>query len=253
MTKAFEVMKYLLKMSDSTSLIWSAHVKLLFQLYNLPDPLTLLSTPPWPKQRWRDHTKTAVTSYHEAFWRLSAAQNSKLQFLNVQAIGLSAKPHPVVSWAVTTQDVITIRTHMKMLSGDYLCYSYLAHDRGLDPCCRLCQILPQSEQVTQTPTEDMVHIIAECRATRETRDQSLPNLLNIVADYFPSNMVLTNPTSRQLTQFILDCSSLNLPSNFRIPFDHPGFVQITRSCSNFIFAIHKLRVRQLKAMGYITN
>ena len=35
-TKAFEVLKYLLKMSDSSSLTWSAHIRTLFLNYNLP-------------------------------------------------------------------------------------------------------------------------------------------------------------------------------------------------------------------------
>ena len=64
-TKAFEVLKYLLKMSDSNSLTWSAHARLLFQLYNLPDPLILLDSSPWPKERWKQHTKAAVISHHE--------------------------------------------------------------------------------------------------------------------------------------------------------------------------------------------
>ena len=50
-TKAFEVLQYLLAMADSNSLTWAAHARILFQLYNLPDPLSLLSTPPWPKDR----------------------------------------------------------------------------------------------------------------------------------------------------------------------------------------------------------
>ena len=93
-TKAFEVLQYLLKMYNSSSLTWSAHARLLFQQYNLPDPLSLLSTPAWPKQRWKDHTQAAVSSYHETIWRQRAAQNSKLQFLNVQATGLSASLTP---------------------------------------------------------------------------------------------------------------------------------------------------------------
>ena len=74
-TKAFEVLSYLLKMADSSSLTWSAHVRLLFQQYNLPDPLVLLSSAPWPKDKWKQHTKVAVTSYHENMLRCSAKSN----------------------------------------------------------------------------------------------------------------------------------------------------------------------------------
>ena len=52
-TKVFEVMKYILKMSDNSSVTWSAHGRILFQLYNLPDPLLLLDSPSWPSERWK--------------------------------------------------------------------------------------------------------------------------------------------------------------------------------------------------------
>ena len=76
-TKAFEVVKYLLKMADNSSLTWSVHVRLLCQLYSLPDPLALMSTPPWPKERWKSHTRVAVTSYYENLLRQRAAQKKK--------------------------------------------------------------------------------------------------------------------------------------------------------------------------------
>ena len=50
-TKAYEVTKYLLKMSDNSSVTWSAHLRLLCMIYNLPDPLKLMNTPAWSKQR----------------------------------------------------------------------------------------------------------------------------------------------------------------------------------------------------------
>ena len=139
-TKAYEVVKYILKLSDNNSLTWSAHVTTIFLVYELPDPLLLLDSPPWTKDRWKEHTKIAVTSHHEATLRQKAKHNYKLNFLNVQAQGLSGRPHPILSWVMTTRDVTIIRPHIKMLSGDYLCYSYLYHDRGIDPHCRMCQL-----------------------------------------------------------------------------------------------------------------
>ena len=92
-TKIHEIAKYLLMMSDSSSLTWSAHVRLLFELYNLPDPLTLLSSQPWPKEKWKMFTNTAVTAHHEMTWREKAATNSKLSFPNIQLSGLAGRPH----------------------------------------------------------------------------------------------------------------------------------------------------------------
>ena len=155
--------------------------------------------------------------------------------------------------------MIIIRPHIKILSGDYLCYSNLAHDRGIEPFCRLCQAAAPSDrcsdqgQQEQTPIEDIIHLLTQCRATKDTRDRYIPDLLNHVADYIPSNHILFNPTHAQLTQFILDCSSLNLSNDLRIPTDHPGFIHITKFCSRLIYAIHRDRTKQLKSLGYIAK
>ena len=156
---------------------WSAHLRIIFLLYNLPDPLTILDTPPWPKDRWKNHTKVAVTSHHEAALRHKAAGNYKLNYLNVQTTGLSGRPHPVLSWVLTTHDVVIVRPHIKMLSGDYLCYAHLAHDRGVAPQCRMCQLISHHP----APAEDMVHLLTRCRATADTRGRIMPDLLNTVA------------------------------------------------------------------------
>ena len=125
-TNAYEVVKYLLKMSDDNSMTWSAHVRCIFLIYELPDPLLLLDSPPWTKTRWKEHTKIVVTSHHEAILRQKAKYNYKLNFLNVQAQGLSGRPHPILSWVSSTHDVTIIRPHIKMLTSDYLCLARCA-------------------------------------------------------------------------------------------------------------------------------
>ena len=240
-------MKYLLMMTDNTSLTWAAHIRIGFQIYQLPDPLQLLESAPWSKERWKSHTSITILSHHEKVWRQKSAGNYKLQYLNVQCTGLSGKLHPILSWVLTTQDVMIVRPHIKMLAGDYLCFDFLAHDRGLEPHCRLCQMLCDDP----APVEDYLHIITGCRATANTRTDKLPTLLNIILHFSPNNSILDTPTSKLLTQFILDCSSLNLPPDTRIPPDHPGFTEIVRQCSIIINALHKDRTRQLKAMGLL--
>ena len=91
-TKVFDVLKYLLMMSDDSSLTWSAHVRIIFQLYHLPDPLILLESTPWPKERWKGHSKIGILIYHKVIWRRKAISNTKLQYLNVQCKGLSGRP-----------------------------------------------------------------------------------------------------------------------------------------------------------------
>ena len=243
-TKSYEVLRYLLVMADSSSLTWAAHVRILFQLYNLPDPVVLLASPPWPKDRWKAHTMVVVTSHHEAALRKRALQNYKLRYLNVQTLGLTTRVHPVIGWVVTTQDVALVRPHMKMLAGDYLCGEYLARDRGLDPQCKLCRSLSDHS----SPPEDLEHLLTKCRATSDIRQSKLPGLLNTIAQFSPHNALLCNSNPSQLTQFILDCTSLNLTSDVRIAPSSPGFTSITRTCSDLIFAIHRDRTRQLKTI-----
>ena len=246
-TKVHEVLKYLLMMSDNNSLTRSAHIRIIFQLYRLPDPLSLLDSTPWSKERWKSHTSIAVLSHHERLWRQKASNNKKLQYLNVQCTGLTGKPHPILSWVLTTQDVVLVRPHVKMLAGDYLCYDFLSHDRGHDPHCRLCQALLGD----LAPVEDYIHLLTGCRATANSRADKIPVLLNTVAFYDSNNSILTDFSPETLCQFILDCSSLNLPTDFRIPQDHPGFCDIVRQCSVLINTIHRERQRQLKAGGFL--
>ena len=54
-----------------------------------------------------------------------------------------------------------------------------------------------------------------------------------------------------LTQFMLDCSSLNLPGYMRVPPNYPGFTNIIKQCSITINAIHSDRKRKLKALGLV--
>ena len=61
-----EVMKYILTMSDSKSVTWPVHVRVLCQMYDLPDPLSLLlKEDPWPKSVWKSWCLAKVRAYHE--------------------------------------------------------------------------------------------------------------------------------------------------------------------------------------------
>ena len=233
-------------MSDSTSVTWSAHVRILFAVYNLPDPLTLLNSQPWPKERWKLFTQTAVTAYHEKTWREKAATNSKLGFFNVQVSGLAGRPHPVLTGILTTRDVMCSRIHIKMLSGDYPCFSYLGSDRKQDAYCRLCQFLSPHRCA---PDEDMVHVLTMCKATSDTRTRIIFDLLNTIAKHFPRNNILDCTNHQHLSQLILDPTSLNLPTSIRISPDHPDLLKVLSVCRTLCFAINKDRTRQLKILG----
>ena len=169
-----------------------------------------------------------------------------LNFLNVQATGLSSKVHPLLSWVITTQDVVIVRPHIKMLSGDYPCSVNAAKIGNGEPFCKLCQSLIDPDQ--QCPREDIVHLLTCCKATSDTRSRVLPDLYNLLAHYYPENLLLSKTDNQTLTQFLLDCTSLNLPNDVRLSSALAGFHPIAEKNSWVIYSLHKDRTRQLSSL-----
>ena len=135
------------------------------------------------------------------------------------------------------------RIHIKMLSGDYPSFSNLSHGNQQQSYCRLCHSLCPHQQ---SPEENIVHILTQCKGTWNERTQHIPNLLNMVSSTFPDNEILSHTNHRHLTQFILDPTSLNLPMTIRIPPSHPALINLLDISRNICFAIHKARRRQIK-------
>ena len=244
-TKVHKIVKYLLMMSNNTSVTWTSHLRIICQMYHLPDPLTLMDSQLWPKEKWKLLVKCKVTAHTETKWREKAARNSKMTFFNVQTIGLAGRLHPVVTGILSTQEVMRARVHIRMLSGDFPCYLHIATDRNQDPACRLCQHLFPEEPA---PAEDMIHLLMRCRATADTRTRLIPELMNIVALESPNNDILSKPNHTHLTQLVLDPTSLNLPPSIRLSYDHPGLSKLLPMCRTLCYAIHKDRLRQLNQL-----
>ena len=92
-TNIFDIVHYIMKMSTSKSTCWSAHVRLVCQMYGLPDPLALMQNPAPPKVQWKSLVKIKVTAFHEADLRQKALKSESLQYSNVHLHGLTGKPH----------------------------------------------------------------------------------------------------------------------------------------------------------------
>ena len=241
-TTVHHVIKYVLKMSTDSSLTWSVHVRLLTQLYGLPDPLSLMESNLWTKQAWKDLCVTRVRAQHERNLRSKAASNYKLKYLNVQSIGLSGQAHISLHSLITTQDIKIARPHLKMLAGDYMCYYNHYKDRGSDPQCRLC---PASKLLPETIT----HILVLCHGTYEARSKMWPELLNITASLFPDNKILENNVDPDTAaQFILDCTSLNLPNDLRISNCAPDVNKIFVVARQYCYAVHSERLSKLTSL-----
>ena len=240
-TTAHQIVKYILKMSGASSTTWSNHIKLLCLKYGLPDPLYLMEKEAaWEKEKWKCLVRTQITIHYERKLRLEASSNSKLSYLNVQLQGLSGGSHPAVLNINSTQDSKKLRAHLKFLCGDFFCGERKAIDTpGSDPKCLLYL----------SPLESPEHILVLCKATSEIRQRLFPELVNVVSDVQPAcGILVTNSfTSSELTQFILDCTSLNLNDSLRIPMHNPGIGQIFRLSRDWCFAVSNSRSRLLAA------
>ena len=159
----------------------------------------------------------------------------------VKLLGLGGKPHTALGNAANTRDIPKLRIHIKFLTGDYLTYARQAADQKTnDPHCRLCQ----------APYEDIKHILAECRSLSDIRQRILPDMLNLVSMINPSSGLL-NPqtlTPATLTQFILDCGSINLNNSYRLSYTHPGTQEVFRISRDWCFSIHNMRTKLLKQL-----
>ena len=239
-TTIFKIVQYLLQMSGDNSTTWSAHLRNLCIRYHLPNPLQLLlSGETWVKSRWSTLTKTMITIYFEKKLRREAETNSKMTFLNVQVQGLSGIPHPALLSISNVQEVRKLRHHLKFLSGDFLTAERLAIDNGTSPQCKLCL----------APVENTAHVLTKCRATSDIHSRMLPELLNTVLQV-QANCALIQSTghSHFLTQFILDCTSLNLPASHRIAAHNPGAGKVFAVARNWCYAISRERARLLQKL-----
>ena len=237
----FTMVKYILKMCERSSTTWSNHVQLLSEQYGLPSPLTLLQcSPPATRESWSSLVKTRVTAWHERELRKCAENNSKMKYLNVQLSGLSGRPHPILHNISNTLDVKKLRVHLKFLTSDFLTNERLSLDRpGVSAACDLCH----------DPTDSIEHILTSCLSTSEVRSRLYPELVNTVAQVQPMSTILHyHPPPHILTQFILDCTSLNLPDSIRVPSHNPGVSKICKVSRDWCYAINSERSRLIKRL-----
>ena len=239
-TTIHQVTRYILRMTGDTSTTWSAHLRLLCRKYKIPDPLYLMEQEPlWSRERWKTLTKTNVIIEHERDLRAKATPNSKMTYLNVQTCSLSGTLHPALQHLLTTQDAKKVRYHIKFLCGDFLTGERLGLDQGVNPQCPLCP----------APVETASHILVQCRAMHHVRERLLPELLNAILTADPTCLILVYPASPHLAQFLLDCTSLNLPNHFRLSPQNPSIKEVFKISRDWCHAVAKERSRKIKSQG----
>ena len=234
-TKLFQIVKYLLDEAPNNSRTWSIHAKHLAQLYGIQDLVDLLKRHPIKHAKFKEIILTKITSFYERKLRLDAANNSKMEYLNVSTLSLRGKPHPAIRGAETTAEVKEMRPHIKMLCGDYYSYAVRAAQAGGSGHCRLCGFI----------LENIDHIL-KCPSTAEAKMATMEQLSIAVQQTkcWIDFQSLTN--SKHFTQFVLDCTSLNLPNNFTVNTCDSALNNIFEAARKMVHAIHSERLRKLK-------
>ena len=237
-TKIHSIIKYLLENSAENSHTWARHLSNLASIYEIEDPLKTIINPNKSKKEYKNDVHTRITVFHEKKWRTQALNNSKMSFLNISIKGLNGRCHPALLGIKTTESVRKMRPFLKMLTCDYYTFQLRAKYQGGSPHCKSCEAQPPKN-------EDLPHILTECIAYSDIRNRIFKDyeeLCNNAINQINFSDFLKNPS--HLTQFILDCGSLNLPS--RISYDDPVCSYIFKLSHDLCFGINKTRINKLK-------
>ena len=118
----------------------------------------------------------------------------------------------------------------------------LTDQPSLSPACKLCD----------ASIDSIEHVMVSCSATSEVRCRLIPDLMNAVYQVQPMCQILKyHPPPSLLTQFILDCTSFNLPDSVRIPMHNPGISTICKVSRDWCFAISRERSRLLRQLAQL--
>ena len=137
-----------------------------------------------------------------------------------------------------------MRPHVKMLIGNYVTFEMKSQQSGGSPYCRLCQNINNNDdgniESNNFEVETVEHLISTCKGLSETRTNILKNMKNmcIEADV---KIDIDNFTNNELTQYILDPSSLNLTN--RVSINHPILPKLFQLSRDFCYKIDRTRMK----------
>ena len=135
--------------------------------------------------------------------RASAAANSSMQFFNINLKGLDGRPHPTLFHINSPRDALRARSHMKFLCGDVYTFEKKDKYQGGGSTCRLC---------SNQEVENTIHIVSTCLAYSELRSRIIIEMKTVCESAIPVfNLDELLQTEVMKTQFLLDCTSMNLP------------------------------------------
>jgi hypothetical protein len=234
-SKIYQIVKYLLSASPENSRTWCSHLKFLSDKYEMWDPVACLNRDPPSKSEYREYVLTRITAHYEQQLREIASNNSCMDFLNVSLSGLRGKHHPAITNIKTTEDVLKMRPHLKMLCGNLLTYGMKFEQTGLgSPHCRLCD----------SEYESLSHIVASCLSFNDIRRKILNEFDQLLLQCKNNlNVQHFKNSEETLTQFVLEPTSMNL--NQRVHMADPIVPDMFKLSRDFCFAICKKRTFML--------
>ena len=189
------------------------------------------------KQKFKEMIITKITSFHESKLRADADRNSNMEYLNVATLSLRGKPNPALRGPATTTEVKEMRPHIKMLCGDYFTYAVRASQSGGSSHCRLCGF-----------SEENIDHVLNCSETSKAKLDTMKNLSDAVQLTKSHIDFALLSESNYFTQFILDCTSLNLPNQFRVNIYDTAISDIFKAARKTVNSIHSERIRKLKQL-----
>ena len=221
---------------------WFHQVRMICLMYQLPHPLTLLTTHS-TKEELKNLFKKHVLSYWEVKLRLEAEPLQSLQYFKPQYMSL-AKPHPLLTTAgPSPYEVTKSRIQALLLSGRYrteqLCSKWSANNLGFcqTPMCQGKQIM-----------EDIEHILLHCISLASTRARlvdftikystSVPFLRDIL-------LTMTQPYNSQFLQFLLDCSAIPQVISLRQKYGNIVLYHLFKVSRTWCYSLHRERLKLL--------
>ena len=154
-------------------------------------------------------------------------------YFNINLSGLTWQPHPSLHYIHNSQDIQKVRSFLKLLTYDLTNLS----SRDNRACCGACL-----DEIEGSIPE---HLLLACKETSDVRSRLYPELVNSILQVHPENRILRyHPPNNILAQFILDCTSINLPTDVRIP-QAKCTRQIFRVARDWCHAVLQIRNRSL--------
>ena len=211
-------------------------------MYQLPHPLTILTTPS-TKESFKNQVKKYVLNYWELKLRMMSTPLSSLKYFQPSYMSLT-RPHPLLTTAGSSPyEVVKARVQALLLSGRYrtelLCSKWSTNTGGYccTPGCKGRNI-----------KEDTEHILLHCSSLALTRTWLVSFTLKYSLSVpFLSEILLsmTQPNHTMFCQFLLDCSVI--PQVIDLSQRHGKIVlhhlfKVTRT---WCYSLHRDRLRLL--------